>query len=322
MDKLEDSKILEEIAHMYYDDGLTQQQIAKRMNMSRSLISKLLTKARKKGIVEIIIHSETRPYKELEDKLKKVLGLKEVKIVGCEQNNLVSVEAGKYLSMKLSRCQYVVISAGHTIYDVAMNFSSSTTFSNVVFIPASGGLGEVRWEIDANNICAIFAQKSGARNMQIHAPITVDSDEAKHILMEQHFIKSILENARNADLALVGIGNSLQWLELEETYLQDVKDEYYLDEKIMRGDICYNYFDKNGELIDCKWNRHLMGISLSEIKKIPEIICVAGDVAKAESIYIAAQKKIITTLITNVNVAKRVLWYYSKDLYRDMEKFR
>ena len=38
----DDTRLLVEIAHMYYDDQLTQQQIAKQINMSRSLVSKLL----------------------------------------------------------------------------------------------------------------------------------------------------------------------------------------------------------------------------------------------------------------------------------------
>ena len=36
---------------------------------------------------------------------------------------------------------------------------------------------------------------------------------AKEILLKQHFIKSVMEKARNADLAIVGLGSSPQYFE-------------------------------------------------------------------------------------------------------------
>ncbi len=45
------------VSRMYYDDGLTQNEIAKAMNVSRPLISKMLSRARDLGIVTITIKS-------------------------------------------------------------------------------------------------------------------------------------------------------------------------------------------------------------------------------------------------------------------------
>ncbi|MDD3186449.1 MAG: sigma factor-like helix-turn-helix DNA-binding protein, partial [Anaerostipes sp.] len=36
---VEDKKLLVDVAHLYYEKQLTQQQIAKQLNVSRSLIS-------------------------------------------------------------------------------------------------------------------------------------------------------------------------------------------------------------------------------------------------------------------------------------------
>ncbi|MGI6192643.1 MAG: DNA-binding transcriptional regulator, partial [Christensenellales bacterium] len=45
------------VSRMYYEDGLTQNQIAAAMNVSRPLISKMLSRARDLGIVTITIKS-------------------------------------------------------------------------------------------------------------------------------------------------------------------------------------------------------------------------------------------------------------------------
>ncbi|MDO4942273.1 MAG: sugar-binding domain-containing protein [Lachnospiraceae bacterium] len=317
MSKLINDNMLIEIAHMYYDEHMTQQQIAKKMNISRSLISKSLTKAREAGIVEVIVHSELiRPYKDIEDRLRKILGLNHVRI--CSSSNSIEAiakEAGKLLSTKLSRCKYIVVSGGETVKYVADHFSPAINFPNVTFISANGGLGETHWATDANNICITFAQKCGAQHLQMYAPVTVDSAKAKEIFSKQLFIKSVLDKGKQADIALVGIGSSLQWSNLENTYLNDQKELYLINENVICGDICYNYFDKYGKWIDCTWNNQIIGLHLNDIRKIPEVICVAAGIQKTESIYVASQHRLITSLVTDLNTAKSLLSYYNKDLF-------
>ena len=46
-----------EIAKMYYEEELTQNEIAKRLGVSRPLVSKMLADAKEAGIVTIQIHS-------------------------------------------------------------------------------------------------------------------------------------------------------------------------------------------------------------------------------------------------------------------------
>lgn len=79
--------------------------------------------------------------------------------------------------------------------------------------------------------------------------------------------------------------------------------------------MCYNYFDKNGEWIDCAWNNRIIGLHLDDIKKIPEVVCVAAGAQKTESIYIASQHHLFTTLVTDLDTAKNLLSYYTKDLF-------
>lgn len=43
------------VAKMYYEQGLTQQEIAEKVFLSRSHVSRMLKEARALGIVEIII---------------------------------------------------------------------------------------------------------------------------------------------------------------------------------------------------------------------------------------------------------------------------
>ncbi len=307
------------VSEMYYEQNLTQQKIAQKLNISRSLVSKMLIKARNTGVVEVIIHREpTRPYKDIEDSLMEKFKLKYVRVVddhnaSMEHSN-ISIEAGIYLLSRLPACKNVIVSSGTTTRDVANSFLTTTSFPGVTFLPVSGGVGEIKWDIDSNMICGKFAQQCGANYMQIHAPIAVDSKNAKEMLFRQKFIKNVLSKAEKADIALVGIGPKFNRETFQNLYMEDDTD-FFANEYQIMGDFCYNFFDKNGKPVDCKWNECLIGLSLDQIRAIPEVICVANSVDKAKNTYIAAKCGLINSLITDVKVAKAVLREYSRDLF-------
>lgn len=203
--------------------------------------------------------------------------------------------------------KYVAMTAGNTTRQIAENFSSGVPFDHVTFVPMSGGLGEERWEIQANVVCERMAKNSGGNSLQLHAPIVLDSHEAKEILLKQHFIKSVMEKARNADLAIVGLGSSPQYFELTESYLHGINREKNDISRQLIGDISYNYFDRDGKLIDCKWNRQLMSLNIDEIKRIPEVIAVTEGTEKVTSIYSALKHKIVDGLITDVQTGRELV---------------
>ena len=50
-----------------------------------------------------------------------------------------------------------------------------------------------------------------------------------------------------------------------------------------------------------------------ELQEIPEVICVVTELEKAESVYIALKEGLITALVTDVRVVKKVLEYRAKE---------
>lgn len=72
-------RILIKAASMYYLDHLKQSEIAARMGVDRTTISKYLKKAMKSGIVKIEVESDS--YEELEAALERRFGLREAYVV-------------------------------------------------------------------------------------------------------------------------------------------------------------------------------------------------------------------------------------------------
>lgn len=73
--------MLAQIAELYFVHGLNQEQIARKTNYSRSMISRLLSEARDQGIVEIRVHHPLRRAVSLERDLQASFGLEHVRVL-------------------------------------------------------------------------------------------------------------------------------------------------------------------------------------------------------------------------------------------------
>lgn len=308
MSYLEDRRLMVKIAKLYYEGGQTQSQIAKQIGVSRSLISKYLSKSKELGIVEIIIHDEYyHTVSNLEAELEGKYGLREAICVPAteEENSKVPLgqAASKYLLRMIKDGQVIGVSAGTTIYEVAAATPSNQSFPNVCFIPIVGGMGNERVDIHANSIVAKFAEALKSSYQFLHAPVVVDSVETKEIILKQPSIKTTIELGGKADIALVGIGGTPEYSTMVRSYINSgITDDLNLEE--ITGDICYNFIDDKGEVIRNSWNEKSISIELKKLKKIPLVVGVAAGSEKVNAIKAALKGNLIDVLITDEGTAK------------------
>ena len=319
MGSTEEMKFLVDVAHLYYEKQLTQQQIARKLHVSRSLVSKVLVKARKSGVVEVLIKDDKiHAHKELEERMKGIFGLKEIicaePMEGQTEEECTALQAGKYLARRLPNVKYAAVSGGRMARETAMKFTSPIPLEHVTFVPLCGGVDKELWDIQANTVCEYFASHCGASGLQLHAPIVVDSKEAKDIFMSQRFIEEVLQKAKQSDIAFVGIGTGSRYFEMTNLYLEKEQCmETEMKDKV-KGDLIYNFYDLQGRLLDCPWNRQNMTLSLEDLQQIPEVIGAAYETEKAEAIYIAVRRKIISSLIVTAPLARQILKLHSRFL--------
>jgi DNA-binding transcriptional regulator LsrR (DeoR family) len=76
-----DPNLLIEVARLYYEQQLTQSEIGRQINVSRSTVSRLLQEARDLGIVTITIDYNVARDRSLEQQLQKWFDLKDVRVL-------------------------------------------------------------------------------------------------------------------------------------------------------------------------------------------------------------------------------------------------
>src|SRR5580692_9000163 len=84
---VDSNQVLLDVATFYYEQRLTQEQIAQRINTSRSTVSRLLEEARERGIVHIKINYPWQRRQDLEEQLVTRFGLHEARVLVSEQKS-------------------------------------------------------------------------------------------------------------------------------------------------------------------------------------------------------------------------------------------
>jgi DNA-binding transcriptional regulator LsrR (DeoR family) len=311
-------ELLAHIASLYYDQDKNQQAIADEIGVTRSAVSRLLTEAHKRGIVEHIIHYPWRTSTDLEHELaSKFPVLKHVRVLIRQNKSYdemlkgMGILASQYFNSILPTLKIVGITWGTGLYQMVKACRPQSR-PDMEIIQLIGGTGTERTSTIGPLLAPTLANCLGCTCRFLHAPLIVKNEATRRALLEDPTIRETLDRAGQCDLALVGIGGIRP--ELYNPYRlgyitqEELKE---LQREGIVGDVAGHHYDIHGEiltqsLINCRW----VGISVDTLKKIKSVMAVAGDVQKAEGIYGALQGRHINVLITDNTAANRVLELY------------
>lgn len=84
MENSDDIRLIVKIAQLYYEQDMTQAQIARELGIYRTTISRLLKRGREQGIVTIAINYDYNENLWLEQQLKQKFGLKEAVVASSD----------------------------------------------------------------------------------------------------------------------------------------------------------------------------------------------------------------------------------------------
>ncbi|MBO0462878.1 MULTISPECIES: sugar-binding transcriptional regulator [unclassified Enterococcus] len=311
MNKSEERNLIK-VATLYYKEGLTQVEISKKMGVSRSLISKWLVAARNQGFIEFFFNSEEVYSVNLENQLEKKFGLKSATVI--DTNNLSTSEIKKLLGQtaalsiknKIETVHSIGLSWGKSIQALVSQFPFES-YQNKVFIPLIGGMGTDNFEVHSNHLCYEFAKKTRSSSKYLYAPALINDPSAKKVLENNQNIKEVLEEAKHVDMAIVSISSPQHRNTMQDMgYITD-KDIAELLELDIVGDINSRFFDKQGKEVNHLSNTNVIGISIEDLKKIPQVIAIAYQKEKWSGIYYACINHLITDLITTDEIANEIL---------------
>jgi DNA-binding transcriptional regulator LsrR (DeoR family) len=302
---LEDAEVLARIAESYYLRGKRQEEIAAQFNISRSYVSRLLDRARARGIVEISIRHPVRTESLLEDQLRRRFGLKECIVVvapdGAVDPLKLAGEAGAdYLCRVIEPDHTLGVSWGTGVKSVIEALKCGRARARHV-VPLFGGLTLPTNDISGADLGGRLARALGASFQYLHAPWIVESAELAQALKGQPDVAVALRQAASADIAYVGIGSvgtGSSALLFNATYLNR-SELRELPETGAVGDICGRLFDAEGKPCPVSFDDRIIGIDLPTLKQIPIVVGIATGAQKARAINAALRGGLVDVLVTD-----------------------
>jgi DNA-binding transcriptional regulator LsrR (DeoR family) len=298
---------------LYYEDGLTQAEIARQVDASRSTISRLLQEAREAGIVEITIHYPWKTDPQLENCLEERFQLRKALVLAArgrvytEVLRGLGVLAARYIDRALTQDSTLGISWGTAVHSTAQALRPKRRLPiTVVQMIGAVGIGDPL--IDGPDLARLMADIYGGEYRYLHAPLIVENGSVRQGLLQEPRIQETLGLARKVDIALVGIGSLVPEVSslLRAGYLNR---EALTDLRVQGavGDICGRHYDADGRVMDIELNRRMVGIELKDLQGIEQVMGVAGGEAKAEAILGALRGGHINVLVTDDGAAGKVL---------------
>lgn len=314
LSSLDEKRLLVKVSKLYYEEGLSQDEILERLNLSRSKISRLLQQAREAGIVQISVVTPKHLFSDLETRLERQFGLQEALVVESRaedspesiQRSLGVVAAG-YLERSLNGFQTLGISWGATLNSMVAAVRPQTGFSGKV-VQIIGGLGRPEAEVHATELCLRLAKALHAQPVLLPSPGIVPTPQARDVLLADTDIQRAAALFGLLDLAFVGIGAPIPDSVLMRVgSILSAEELSLLREQGVVGDIALRFFDENGQPVESEIDRRVVGITLEQLKQARRVIGIAGGPQKIQSIRGALRGGLLHVLITDSLTAERLL---------------
>lgn len=308
-----DARLINRILTMYYVEGNNQSQVAKTLGLSPAKVNRLIKQAREQGLVEITIHTPFQHNFSLEERLRKTYNLPDPVVIpqpSEDQDAIMQAlgrAAGDYLLQNLRDKDIICISGGKAIYQIVQALEPKRKY-DVKVVPATGGV-QGRHYTDVNYLAAQLADKLGGKAYQLHAPIFVDSPEERKALMSVRKIREILDLARQAQIALVGVGavisETASYFDL--TLLGEADQRKVIEDEKGQGELFAHIYNAQGRPCALEYNQRVFGLSIEDLKTFPLSIGVAATSEKILPIRGALKGEYLKTLITDEATALGVL---------------
>jgi DNA-binding transcriptional regulator LsrR (DeoR family) len=304
-----------EVARLYYEQNKTQNEIANRLSVSRSTISRMLKLARERGYIRTVVVGPSSEAEHLEAWFRDRFKLQHVVIVPGRGNSPELLEsvgqtAASYLDYIIPDDAVLTVAGGRTLLSISRQLRPAYR-PNVRVVPTMGG-----WvggsAISANEAVREMATRWQAQAEILFAPAIVSDGMARRALLREASIDLTLKKARSATIACVSVAGI-------EPALNGVPRPYESSSgripqedlnKLLElgavGETCAQFFDIHGNPID-SWNREkTIAVSLDDFKKMSIVLVVGAGIQKARAFLGACRSGIITALIITEDLAYKI----------------
>ena len=304
--------LMVQVARLYYEYGMTQEDIASRLSITRQKASRLLIAARTQGIVKTVIIDPFPADLDLTKELTTRFNLKDVIVLpgqmleGDQLRTGIGLAAVEHLQRTLQDNQIVGIGWGRSLYDT-VNLLPKISPKRIHVVPLIGGIGDISPFFQVNELARVLASAFSGTYRHLYAPAFIENNDVLQDFLGTQEVLQVSDYWDKVDVAIVGIGH-VEFQRISSMFFADHITRQTLarlEEEGAVGDICARFFNEKGNQV--LPNLGVIGINLDQIRAVPQVIAIAGGMEKTKAILGALKGGFVNTLITDTATAQAVL---------------
>ncbi|MDV7105357.1 sugar-binding transcriptional regulator [Vibrio sp. TH_r3] len=270
---------------LYYQEGLSQTEVAKLMGISRVTVVKYLQTAREKGLVQINLDLNTFSSIDSALHIKEKFSLRRVVIVPDgehvtqrEDSKLMRERlaraGGMYLNQVIENGDVLGVAWGRTIHQMS-HLMTPKSCKNVTVMQM---LGSMPAQPDFTTIesSSQLAHKLSGSVVSLHVPAVVSSSRLAVELQAEPIIRANFDALTRCNKALFVVGNSLDENPLIRVGVLSKKEMDNYRKLGAVGVICGRFYDRLGQPVVSEIDLRILGINLAQLRQINHRIFVAG----------------------------------------------
>ncbi|AZN32722.1 sugar-binding transcriptional regulator [Pseudoalteromonas sp. Xi13] len=296
---------------LYYVAGKTQDEIAKKLNVSRQSAQRMVALSVSQGLIKVRLDHPIAKCMDLAEKIKSRFGLDSCEVVpsdGSDPNSTVGLaQAGAaeiQRHLKSETPKILAMGTGRVLRACVDELPTLDCSQHKVVAM----LGNMALDGSASpyDVVVRMAEHINAKHYPMPLPVLPRSVEEKQQLHSQHNITSNLKLATQADVTFVGVGSLGEKSPLHIDGFVDEQELKELQSLGAVGEMISWVYDKRGQLIDCTVNQRVASTPL-RIEGSKQIYAIAAGEDKVLAILGAVRSNMISGLITNEYTAERIL---------------
>lgn len=295
------------IAWKYYNEGLTQKEIADALNLSRMRVIKYLDFAKANNIIQFKININKISDPELQNKLMKKYNLNDIYIVpSTNYNNIdsIAIAAAQYIEERITTDTMINIGYGEAVSRTLGHLSISSKFK-VAFVSLTGGVKfYMPTAIDQSSD---YYTNSNYSHYIIPSPLIVSNENLAAQLKQEKSIYKILDMVSHSNLTVIGIGALNERATLVKEGHLNIQDIEIYKSKGAVGDLLNQFYDIDGNVINLELHKRLISTEINLLKSLNHVVAVASGIEKKEAIFGALKGGYINVLITDETIAYSLL---------------
>lgn len=294
-------------AWLYHVGGLSQDEVGRRLGLSRFKVLRLLADAREAGEVVVSVDHRSKGALVLAEALRARFGLADALVApgtggsdSAARRAVGMVAAGWLRGVAATGPLTVGVGWGRTLSAMAdalagLNNPELRVVSLMGAMVRTGPEGPI-------DVCARIAAVAGGQALFLPAPFLADTPEDAAVLMRQRLVREALDAARSASHMIVSVGEGGRDALLTSSGVLDRADLAALEAAGVVGDTTGKFLRADGTLAPVDLNDRTPAIGLDDMARAQVTLLAAGT-AKARATRAVLRAGLVDRIVADETLA-------------------